>query len=78
MAHEYQTDADRRLDAREIDGEPFADIMSALGSLPADETLVLVNSFEPSPLYDVLEERGFEYMTHNPSTDLWEIEITHA
>ena len=78
MVHESQTDADRRLDAREIDGEPFDDIMSALGSLPADETLVLVNSFEPSPLYDVLEERGFEYTPHNPSPDLWEIEITHA
>ncbi|MBO4248433.1 DUF2249 domain-containing protein [Halomicrobium sp. IBSBa] len=78
MAHEYQTDADRRLDAREIDGEPFADIMNAIESLPADETLLLVNSFEPVPLYDVLEERGFEYTPHNPSSDLWEIEITPA
>ncbi len=33
MAHESQTDADRRLDARKIGGEPFDDIMSALGSL---------------------------------------------
>lgn len=70
--------ADRRLDVREVDGEPFGDIMAALEDLPTDETLLLVNSFEPEPLYSVLEERGFEYETTNPESDLWHVEIRHA
>ncbi|MFC7230683.1 DUF2249 domain-containing protein [Saliphagus sp. GCM10025308] len=40
------TDADRVLDAREIDGEPFSDIMNELEALEDGETLLLINSFE--------------------------------
>jgi len=72
------TDADRRLDVREVDGEPFGDIMTALNELEADESLLLFNSFEPEPLYDVLEQRGFTYETANPEPDLWHVEITHV
>ncbi|WP_367176245.1 DUF2249 domain-containing protein [Haloarcula rubripromontorii] len=71
-------DADRRLDVREINGEPFGDIIAALNELEADESLLLINSFEPEPLYDVLEQRGFTYVTANPEPDLWHVEITHA
>ena len=70
-----RTEADRRLDVREIDGEPFDDIVAELETLPDDETLLLVNSFEPEPLYGVLEERGFEYETASPGADLWHVEI---
>lgn len=66
------------LDAREIDGEPFSDIMAALQALPADETLVLVNSFEPEPLYNVLEARGFTYETTRAAADEWRVSITHT
>ncbi|WP_338740672.1 DUF2249 domain-containing protein [Haloplanus salilacus] len=69
------TDADRRLDVRDIDGEPFADIMSALDELAADESLLLVNGFEPEPLYDVIERRGFAYETVNPEPGLWYVEV---
>jgi len=72
------TEADRRLDVREVDGEPFDDIMAALNELEADESLLLINSFEPEPLYDVLEQRGFTYQTANPELDLWYVEIEHA
>lgn len=71
-------DADRRLDVREVDGEPFDDIMSALNELEADESLLLINSFEPEPLYDVLEQRGFTYEATNPEPNLWHVEIEHA
>jgi uncharacterized protein (DUF2249 family) len=71
-------DADRTLDAREIDGEPFDDIMAALDDLAADESLLLINSFEPEPLYGVLEERGFEHETTNPVPEEWHVEITRA
>lgn len=71
-------DADRTLDAREIDGEPFGDIMGALEALSDDETLLLINSFEPEPLYDVLEELGYDYETANPAAEEWHVEIERA
>ncbi|MFB6171550.1 MAG: DUF2249 domain-containing protein [Haloarculaceae archaeon] len=71
------TDA-QLLDAREIDGEPFDDIVAALDALDADETLVLLNSFEPAPLYDVLERRGFRYETQQVADDEWRVAIEHA
>jgi uncharacterized protein (DUF2249 family) len=71
-------DADERLDAREIDGEPFGDIVAALDGLDDGESLCLVNGFEPVPLYDVLAERGFTHETANPADDEWHVEITRA
>lgn len=72
------TDSDEILDARDIDGEPFGDIMAALDGLGADETLLLINSFEPVPLYNVLSDRGFEHETTQVADDEWHVEITHA
>lgn len=67
-----------RIDVREIDGEPFDDIMTSLEALEPDGTLRVVNSFEPAPLYVVLEQRGFEYETTEVSPDEWHVDITHA
>ena len=69
--------AERELDVRKTDGEPFGDIMAALEDLPIDETLLLINSFEPEPLYGVLEQRGFRYETTTPDSDVWYVEISH-
>lgn len=66
----------RELDAREIDGEPFTDIMDALRDLPEDGTLTLINSFEPVPLYQVLEERGYDYQTNRVGEDEWHVAIS--
>jgi len=71
-------DIDERLDVRDVDGEPFGVIMSALDELPEDEALLLVNSFEPEPLYDVLEDRGFTYETANPERGLWHVTVERA
>jgi len=68
-------DPDARLDAREVDGEPFSDIVAALQDLDDRETLLLVNSFEPEPLYDVLADRGFDYETEQAG-DEWRVYIT--
>lgn len=68
---------ERQLDVREIEGEPFEDIMTALEALPADESLLLINSFEPEPLYNIMEQRGFEYETANPEPEVWYVEIHH-
>lgn len=67
---------DRELDVREVDGEPFHDIMAALGELGAGETLLLVNSFEPEPLYAVIEQQGFTYDTTRVADDEWHIAVT--
>jgi uncharacterized protein (DUF2249 family) len=69
-------DADHHLDVRKIDGEPFSDILAALDALGTDESLLLVNSFEPEPLYDVLKRRGFTHETTNPEEDIWHVEIS--
>lgn len=78
MSLEPANDGTRELDVREVDGEPFSDIMAALDALPEDETLVLINSFEPEPLYSVLDRRGFAYETSRDSDDTWHVEIVHA
>jgi len=64
------------VDAREIAGEPFEAIMSAVDDLDAGETMLLINSFEPEPLYDVLGDRGLSYETTHVSADEWHVEIT--
>lgn len=71
-------DVARTLDVREIDGEPFGDIMAALDDLAAGETLRLVSSFEPEPLYEVLADRGFAHETEQVAPDEWHVAIEHA
>lgn len=72
------TDYDEVLDVRDVEGEPFGDIISTLENLDPDERLLLVNSFEPVPLYAVLSNRGFEHTTTQMSDDEWHVEISHA
>lgn len=67
--------ATREIDARDIDGEPFGTISSALSDLDDGETLVLYNSFEPEPLYGVLDQRGFDHETEQVAPDEWRVEI---
>lgn len=43
--------------------DPFLDIMNKVKSLKADEVLLIINSFEPIPLYTVLGEKGFDHWT---------------
>ncbi|WP_436908332.1 DUF2249 domain-containing protein [Halosimplex marinum] len=71
-------EATRTLDAREIDGEPFGAILAALDELPSGETLELVNSFEPEPLYDVLDDRGFAHETERVADDEFRVYISPA
>jgi len=71
-------DPDRRLDVREIAGEPFGPIMEELDALQRGERLLLINSFDPEPLYDVLDERGFETETTRVDDAEWHIVIEHT
>lgn len=72
------TDPDRTLDVREIDGQPFEDIMTALEELGPNERLALLSSFEPEPLYGVLEQRGFSYEAIERAPEEWCVTIEHA
>lgn len=69
---------DRTLDARDLEGPPFGPIVAALDDLESDGTLLLVNSFEPVPLYDVLAERGFDHETERVAADEWHVLVTRA
>lgn len=78
MHSELDPAADQTVDARHIDGEPFDQIMQALEDLGSDETLLLINDFEPAPLYNVLERRGFTYETSQFGPDEWHVQIAPA
>lgn len=67
--------ADRTLDIRELSEPPFDPIMSELAALAPGSQLVLINSFEPTPLYGILEQRGFAYETEQVDSDEWHIRI---
>lgn len=63
------------LDVRDREEPPFPVISDALDELGDDERLLLINSFEPRPLYDVLDERGFDYEPERVADDEWRVRI---
>ncbi len=57
------------LDARPIMAsgvDPFDDIMKTLKSMRDDQTLLIINTFEPIPILNILKKRGYEYETERP------------
>lgn len=66
------------LDVRDLQEPPFGPISDALDDLDDESTLTLINSFEPRPLYDVLEERGFTYSTERVSDDEWRVQVERS
>ncbi|MGV3504048.1 MAG: DUF2249 domain-containing protein [Adhaeribacter sp.] len=62
-----------RLDVREElqkGQDPFSAILRAAEELPPNQSLLLVNTFAPVPLYQVLGKKGFVYHTEKPQADL--------
>ncbi len=53
--------------------EPFSKIMQAVGQLHAGQELLLIASFEPVPLYSVLEHQGFTHQTEHAAPDEWRV-----
>jgi uncharacterized protein (DUF2249 family) len=51
--------------------EPFCAIMAAMNSLQRDEQLLLLNCFEPKPLYAVIKKYGFDHTTMEMGNDAW-------
>lgn len=69
----------KTLDVRTIDGPPFSAIDRELGALASDDEpddeLRLIADFEPVPLYEVLEQRGFEHDAEKQNDDEWHVLI---
>ena len=43
--------------------DPFGLIMKTLSSMPKENALLIVNTFEPVPLINILKKKGFEHYT---------------
>ena len=53
--------------------EPFERIMAAAGTLQPDDTLLLINSFEPLPLYRVMAQNGFTHWAERTAEGDWKV-----
>lgn len=53
--------------------EPFSRIMAAVGALRDGEVLCLRATFEPVPLFAVMEKRGFSHYAERLETDDWRV-----
>ena len=58
--------------------EPFERIMAAVGSLADGEELLLINEFEPVPLYEVMSTRGFSHETERRPDGEWRVRFFRA
>lgn len=64
------------LDVREqlrSGGEPFPQIMQAVGQLAPDQPLRLLATFEPLPLYAVLGKKGYGHNALHRDDGDWEV-----
>jgi uncharacterized protein (DUF2249 family) len=53
--------------------EPFDRIMAAVSQLEPGDTLLLINSFEPLPLYRVMVQNGFTHWAERTADGAWKI-----
>lgn len=59
-------------------GEPFPKIMQAVASLAANETLLLVTPFLPSPLIEKLHSEGFDARPERMGDGSWQTRFTRG
>jgi uncharacterized protein (DUF2249 family) len=55
---------------------PFSKIMSTVNALRPDEQLLLIVPFEPTPLFEVMQGRGFQPAAHRTEAGDWEVLFT--
>ena len=53
----------KKVDVRGIQGNSFQGLKKQAMQLPAGEGMEIIQSFEPIPLYEVMEGLGYEYFT---------------
>jgi uncharacterized protein (DUF2249 family) len=73
-----EDECEQTIDVREIEGEPFGEIMAALEGLGAEDRLHLVSAFEPIPLYEVLSDRGFGHETEQVDEEEYHVLISRT
>ena len=56
-------------DARGISGSLFPGLKKRAEQMPIHEGLHIIQSFEPIPLYEVMEQLGFQRFTDQVATD---------
>ncbi len=52
--------------------DPLKEILKKVKTLKGDEALVIINSFEPVPLYNLLGDKGFKHLT-DKTDDLFKV-----
>jgi uncharacterized protein (DUF2249 family) len=75
------TQLTHELDVRPIlraGGEPFSAIMEAVNRLVAGQSIRLLATFEPVPLYAVLAKKGFDHAAREIGEGDWEVMFTPA
>ncbi len=50
--------------------DPFDEIMKTIKGMEEEETLLIINTFEPVPLLNILQKRGYIYHTERPEPGL--------
>lgn len=58
--------------------EPFGKIMEAVGRLEPGRSLLLYATFEPVPLFTVMERRGFAHTGREIGGGDWEVRFDPA
>lgn len=53
--------------------EPFSRIMAAVGALGDDEVFALRTTFEPVPLFTVMQKRGYDHLAERLAADDWRL-----
>ena len=57
---------------------PFQKIMETVGALPPGAGLRLIAPFEPTPLYPLMMDKGFDHHTKQMPDGSWQIEFTRT
>ncbi len=50
--------------------DPFEAIMAELKKMDDSQTLLIINTFEPIPLLNILKKKGYDYQTERPENGL--------
>ncbi len=62
-----KVDKFRKIDVRGVVGNFFQGLKKQVSKLPQGEGVTIIQSFEPIPLYEVMEDLGFEHHTEQVS-----------
>lgn len=57
-------------------GDPFNKIMASVKTLKPGEALEVIAPFEPFPLYDVMESKGFTHSSQANPDGSWKVVFT--